>query len=120
MLSASDLAGYSTSFYAIEHQIHDRVRLQFRRAEVSRNGQITSLSKEPRLPFALPAKAQYIRLVFLVRAASSDHNMAILASRNLPLLQNLTATLGRNPSACQTNSQAFCSWVPAGIAVRPN
>ena len=73
----------------------------------------------PTLPFALPLKAQHIRLIYLVRSSQSDHNMAITASKSLEALNGFTNRLKGSPDVCKLDGEVFCSWVPAGIAVRP-
>lgn len=94
------------------------MRLRFQSAETARDGVKTELAKAPELPFALPAKQQHIRLVYLVRQSRSDHNMAIIASKELAPMNSLTQDLKTNPDLCRTERQVFCSWVPAGVAVR--
>jgi hypothetical protein len=46
--------------------------------------------------------------------------MAIVAAKRLDTLNAFTKRLRENPSVCEgKEEEIFCSWVPAGIAVRP-
>ncbi len=118
-LSAAGLIGYEVSYYAIQKRSNGRVRLHFTSAESSKDGKTVPEEKAPALPFALPAKAAHIRLIYLVRSSRSDHNMAITASTNLEALDVFTSQLKSDPEVCKNEDEVSCSWVPAGIAVRP-
>ncbi len=117
-LSAADLVGYTTSRYAVTGK-DSNVRLKFVSAEESRDGKSVPLPAAPPLPFELPHKTEHVRLVYLVRASQADHNMAIIATKRLDLLNTFTARLKEDPSVCHSNAGIFCAWVPAGVAVRP-
>lgn len=119
LVSAANLAGYDISFYSIDRAPHGRVRLKFTTAEITRDSKTVSDSQAPALPFALPLTPQHIRLFYFVRKSQSDHNMAILASKNLAALNTFTKQLENHPDVCGTDGEISCSWVPAGIAVRP-
>ena len=119
VLSAPDLAGYEVSNYSVTGGADGKVRLRFTSAEITREGKTAPEAHAPRLPFALPSKAQHVRLIYLVRNSRSDHNMAITASRAMDDLNRLTSQLKDNPDLCKSDGKVFCSWVPAGIAVRP-
>ncbi len=119
VLSASNLVGYSSSYYAIEARGSGKVRLRFASAEITKDGVARPEAEPPQLPFALPEKAGLIRLIYLLRSSQSDHNMAIVATAKPALLQTFTEQVQADPSRCAISKQIFCSWVPAGIAVRP-
>jgi hypothetical protein len=119
LLSAANLAGYEVSYYSIEKRAGGKVHLRFESAEVTKNGETKQENPEPVLPFPLPTKNQHIRLIFLVRRSAADHNMAISASENLEALNAFVSRLKRDPEACKPEGEVFCSWVPEGIAVRP-
>lgn len=116
--SAADLLGITTSYYALVGKGTD-VGLRFISAEESRDGKSTPLKAAPPLPFELPRHTQHIRLVYLVRSSQADHNMAIAASRQLDALNAFSNRLQQDPSLCRSDDEIFCTWVPAGIAVRP-
>ncbi len=63
-------------------------------------------------------KRQHVRLLYLVRQSGSDHNMAIVASKHLAPLNSFTQRVKSDPNLCRSDGEIFCSWVPAGIAVR--
>jgi len=118
-LKADNLEGYATVRYSVSGTKIDRVRLQWLSAEESRNGQARSLTQAPPLPFQFPGRAARVRLIYLVRVSEADHNMAIAAAKRLETLNAFTAQLRRDPAVCGTTRDVFCSWVPSGIAVRP-
>lgn len=118
VLSAENLAGYQSSFYSVVGRPDGSVRLRFRSAESTKDGVTTPIAKAPQLPFALPEKRQHVRLIYLVRQSRSDHNMAIVASKQVAALNSFTEQLKRDPNLCKSQGEIFCSWVPAGIAVR--
>jgi hypothetical protein len=117
-LSAADLTGYETAYYAITGGRNGAVRLRFTSAEITRDGKTAVEPNPPVLPFALPQGREHIRLIYLVRASQADHNMAIVASKHLDALNTFTKQLKQDPRICARNDEVFCSWVPAGIAVR--
>jgi hypothetical protein len=119
VLSAKNLAGYEVSYYSIERHPHGQVQLKFQSAEMTKDGNTIQEGRAPRLPFPLPSKAEHIRLIYLIRNSQADHNMAIATSKNLDALNSFTNQLKRNPDVCAPAGAVFCSWVPAGIAVRP-
>ena len=116
-LVAHDFIGYVTSRYAVTGK-DGEVRVTFVSAEESREGKTAPVTGAPALPFELPRKTQHVRLVYLVRVSQADHNMAIIAARRFDALNAFTSRLPEDPSVCSSNNQVFCSWVPAGVAVR--
>ena len=118
-VSAANLVGYEISYYSAEGHANGKVRLKFASAETTKDGQTLAEPRPPLLPFSLPEKTQFIRLLFLVRVSESDHNMAIIAARSKTALAAFTTELRQNPHACQNTESVFCVWVPEGIAVRP-
>jgi hypothetical protein len=114
---ADDLLGYTTIQYAILGR-NRRVLLQFVSAAETKDGKTTPLSDPPRLPFELPRRSQYVRLVYLVRVSRADHNMAIVASKYLDRLNAFTSRFLQDPGICKSSGEISCSWVPVGIAVR--
>jgi hypothetical protein len=117
-LSAADLIGYETIRYAITGKRGDRVQLNFASAQITKNGASSPIS-EPPLPAFLPRRAEFIRLIYLQRLSEADHNMAIVASKHMDHLNTLTMEIRKNSRACISSQTVSCSWVPAGIAVRP-
>jgi hypothetical protein len=105
--------GYEEAIYAVEPGL--RIRLE--RAESVIDG-VRTPQPAPRVPlFRLPRRSRHVRLVYLLRSSQADHNMAILAAPDPATLEQLTTALRASPaSACPAPR---CTWVPAGIAVRP-
>jgi hypothetical protein len=119
VLSASNLVGYEVSYYAVEGRNAGRIRLKFRSAELTKDAKTIQEKNAPPLPFAFPAKAERIRLIYLVRSSRADHNMAIAASKDTAALNAFTDRVKANPAICELDAEVFCTWIPAGIAVRP-
>lgn len=117
-LRASNLVGYTNSSYMVTGKPRS-VHLTFVSAQETRDGKPTMLPAPPGLPFQLPPKSELVRLVFLVRVSQADHNMAVLGAKRLELLDAFTKRLMDDPSICSGTGEVFCSWVPAGVAVRP-
>ena len=121
-LSTDSPVGYEISYYSVVGRRGGAVKLKFTSAARTANTKTVAEPKPPLLPFPLPRCGQHIRLVYLiVRSTQADHNMAILAAKHLDSLDAFTTRLKANPSVCTTGASddIFCSWVPAGIAVRP-
>lgn len=116
-LRADDLIGYTTSHYAVTGK-DGQVRLKFFAAEETRDGKTVAVLHPGPLPFPLPRKTEHLRLVYLVRASQADHNMAIVGAKRLDALNAFTLRLQNDPQVCSAHDEIFCSWVPAGVAVR--
>jgi hypothetical protein len=117
-LTADDLIGYITYQYAVTGK-NGSVRLKFLSAQQTKEGRTLPVAPPPPLPFNLPWTPQHVRLVYLVRSSQADHNMAIIASKNRNSLDAFTTLLQKDPETCKATKATFCSWVPSGIAVRP-
>jgi hypothetical protein len=119
-MSAADMTGYEVSQYAVTGKSASRVRVVFVSAESTREGKTVPEERPPPLPFSFPHASEYIRLVYLVRVSQADHNMAIVAAKRVEALNAFTKRLKENPALCGTEEGIFCSWVPVGVAVRPD
>lgn len=115
-----DFLGYETSVYSIAAKPFHRLAVEFESAEIKRDEK-TEPRTSPLLPlFQIPKPMNAIRLVYLERASHADHNMAVLATRRTKQLTQMTLALLENPSKnCVNDRDTYCSWIPAGIAVRP-
>jgi len=111
--------GYKTAFYAVEPQEGGGVRVEFVSAEVTKEGEPVQ-QPHPQAPmFRLPRGARFVRLIYLKRLSYADHDMAVVAADTMGALNTLTREVQTRQSACKSDDRSFCSWVPAGIAVRP-
>lgn len=118
-LSANDQVGFATAHYEVMARRNGKVLLHFVAAEEIRDGKTMPQHTAPSFPFHLPEKPMYLRLVYLIRASTADHNMAIAGAKETEALENLTHELRQGTAACKQTEEVFCQWVPAGIAVRP-
>ena len=119
-LAGPDLLGYETAHYAVKGQRGGRVRVEFSSAQVVRDGKAEGQSRPIRRLFQDAHRPSYLRLIYLVRVSQADHNMAVIAARRLDALDSLTRQVEANPcDACKFGRFASCSWIPEGIAVRP-
>jgi len=111
--SKGDFLGYEESFYTVAPGL----RITLNRAEAVIDG-VRTPQPTPRVQlFRLPRRSRHVRLLYLLRSSQADHNMAILAAPDLASLERLTAAIRADSvSACLAPR---CTWVPAGIAVRP-
>lgn len=108
-----DFLGYETSWYIFRAGRG----VEFLSAEATIDGKTESRSTQKASLFEETRKARFLRLVFLTRSSSADHDMAVLTARRFADLEPRTTALKQDPEhgCTQTNE---CSWIPAGIAVR--
>jgi hypothetical protein len=114
-----DLIGFRVSTYSVQGRAKGRVTLKFESARSTSDGKPMMEKKAPVLPFEMPPGDRYIRLIFTLRSSLADHNMAIAAAKDAGTLNAFTQRLRADPKACGQSGAVFCSWVPTGIAVRP-
>jgi hypothetical protein len=119
-ISAGDeLLGYETAFYAVEPR-GAGVRVRFLSAELTKGDETIQQRRPIERLFRLPRRARHVRLVFLRRLSNADHDMAVVAARDRAVLDARTRDVQADPGhACTESGPAHCSWIPAGIAVRP-
>jgi hypothetical protein len=113
------LPGFEIAHYDVAGRRGGRVHLEFLSAEVSNDGKTVTEPRPPTLPFALPPKAAYIRLLYLQRVSQADHNMAVLAAGRMEILEAATKQIRADPNSCRSDDKIVCSWVPPHVAVRP-
>ena len=121
--TGGDFLGYEIAYYAVQARRGGGVRIGFTTAEATRNSVTSSQPKSIAPLFQLPRSARYVRLIYLIRVSQVDHDMAVVAARDIGRLNALTLRVQANPGqACANGPDGrddFCSWVPAGIAVQP-
>ena len=118
-VSSGDLVGYRTIHYSVRGARHGEVRIQFVSAEDTRDGKTVAGPEPPAPPIRFPRRSGHVRLIYLVRRSESDHDMAIVASRRMDALNAFTGRLKEHPEICGAEEDVFCSWVPPGVALRP-
>ncbi len=111
--ASKDLLGFETIYYSIEASRSGELSLRLVSAIQSIEGK-----DQPHLAskaaFALVPGTRFVRLLYLLRASVTDHNMAILAASSTAELADLTAKVQADPSECRGN----CQWVPPRVALR--
>jgi hypothetical protein len=116
--SDEEFLGYETDYYEVVGSGRG-VTIQFRSAEV-RKGDVVTRPERPTTDYFKEAQhSRHVRLVFLQRASSADHNMAVISSKRTGLLEKLTEMVETDPETCDVQARGTCFWIPAGIAVRP-
>ncbi len=118
--ASDDFIGYEIAYYSVKAQAGGGIFIRFSSAETVKDGKA---AKQPRplVPlFDLPANMRFVRLVFLLRVSEADHDQGILAAASLAELDALTQRVQAEPEKnCTTAPEAFCSWIPRGIAAQP-
>jgi hypothetical protein len=116
----ADFVGYEVAHYAVQGHRGGRVRVKFSSAEITRDGK-TLPQSQPIVPlFQLARRINFLRLIYLIRISQADHNMAVVVASRREALDALTRQVQADPiDGCKVSRDASCSWIPEGIAVRP-
>lgn len=118
--TGGDFLGYEIAYYTVQGRRGGGVRIEFASAEGTRSGVTASETKSIAPLFQLPRGVRYVRLIYLIRVSQVDHDMAVAAARDIGSLNALTLRVQAKPGeACRDGRDEWCSWVPQGIAVRP-
>lgn len=115
-LSVGDeFQGYEVAYYSV-----NRHGLRFASAEITRNGQTAPQPEPVAHLFQLPRGIRHVRLIYLTRVSLADHDMAVVAARDLTNLEARTRRVEASPAqGCREGEGSYCAWIPAGIAVVP-
>jgi hypothetical protein len=117
--AGTDLVGYEVAHYAVIGK-GALVRVRFSSAEITKDDKTDPQPRSILPLFQSARRANYLRLIYLVRVSQADHNMAVVAARRLDNLDLITRQVEADPAdGCKSNRDASCSWIPDGIAVRP-
>lgn len=117
-ISDTDFEGYETAMYALNPKPGGGVDARLASVETNKGGQIVKEPKPRVMLFQFPRRVRYIRLLYLLRISTADHNMAVLGSNDADELNALTKQVQSDPeNGCRNLRRAYCSWVPQGIAV---
>jgi hypothetical protein len=118
--AGDEFLGYETATYSVTARKDAGIRVALAAVEFNQNGAITPTPKSfaPRMP--IPGRFRRVRLLYMQKVSDADHAMAVLAARDLPRLQLLTRSVQASPeTACRSNRNEYCEWIPAGVALRP-
>lgn len=109
-----DFMGYESSYYDVRRR-DEGITIQFRSAQLHKDGKVVRQS-QPRIElFHVPEGTRFVRLMYLLRLSSADHDMAIVSGKTTGELEVLTNAVRADPvHGCGAPS---CFWIPAGIAV---
>ena len=117
--AGTDFVGYEVAHYEVKGQREGRVRVKFDSAEVTREGKTQPQPQSIAPLFQLARGPIYLRLIYLIRISQADHNMAVVAARQIDALDALTRQIQTNPvDGCKVDRRASCAWISDGIAVR--
>lgn len=116
--ASPDFLGYEIALYEIVPERSGGVKVRFASATLYREGQRVPQTAPAVRLFEFPRWARHVRLIYLIRASSSDHNMAVLAVKRAEELGPLTRRIGNTPAACRADRATLCGWIPDGIAVK--
>lgn len=117
-ISDTDFEGYETAMYSLDPAQGGGVRSRLETVETNKSGQITKEVKPRVMLFQFPRRVRYIRLLYLLRVSTADHNMAIIGANDPAELLQLTTQVQKNPEGgCANLRRAYCTWLPQGIAV---
>ncbi len=118
--AGDDFVGYETAYYAINGRRRAGVSVRFQSAEITKASQANPQSRAMVPLFQLPRWATHVRLIYLERVSRADHDMAVAAAKDATSLETFTRAVQANPTdACRAGRRTYCSWIPAGIAIRP-
>jgi hypothetical protein len=117
-ISDTDFEGYETAMYTLKPRPGGGVDVTLESVETNKDGQITKELKPRVMLFQFPRRVRYIRLLYLLRVSTADHNMAVLGSNDVDQLSDLTKQVQTDPAGgCKDLRRAYCRWLPQGIAV---
>lgn len=90
-LSSSDFVGHETQIFQVSGR--ERLRVRLVTSELNVNG-LTEEEREPLREVLRPPRfAAYMRLLYLQRVSTSDHDMAVLAAKSMTKLERLTRSV---------------------------
>ena len=115
VVAGPDFIGYESSYYDVRRKRDDEVTIGFRSAQFHKDGKV-GRQPQPRVElFHVPDGTRFVRLMYLLRLSSADHDMAVLSAKNPGELQAITNAVRATPvRGCAAPA---CYWIPAGIAV---
>ncbi len=111
--ASPNLLGFETFYYSLEATRQGELSLRLTSAVQTIDGK-EQPHPAPQPTLRIPPGARFARLLYLLRASSTDHNMAILAAATIADLTRLTMAIQADPTQCRD----FCQWVPPRVALR--
>lgn len=111
--ASPDLLGFETFYYLLENTRQGELSLRLTSAVQTIDGK-EQPHPAPQPALRIPPGTRFARLLYLLRASSTDHNMALLTAANPEALARLTTLIQADPTQCQT----ACQWVPPRVALR--
>jgi hypothetical protein len=114
-----DYIGYADDYY-VARRHGSGVRIEFQSADTVKQGRSSPQSHPTLELFRLSPQMRFVRIVYIARVSSADHNMAIVAADNEAAVEASTKNLRTDPNAgCQRGQHSSCLWVPVGVGIQP-
>lgn len=115
LVAGPDFIGYESSYYDIRMRKAAEIRIDFRAAQLHKDGKVLRQPRPLVQLFQVPEGTRFVRLMYLLRLSSADHDMAVVSGKTLGELEALTNAVRADPvHGCAAPA---CFWIPAGIAV---
>jgi hypothetical protein len=119
VVAGKDFLGYETDYYDVASSGRGGVKVRFRSAEITSDGQMVRQTFPTMKLFVVPRHAIFLRLLYLERGSEADHNMAVVGANRKDRLEQLTQSVEADPANCAVSGATVCRWMTAGVAVRP-
>jgi len=116
LVGGPDFIGYESSYYVVRLRKAGEVSVEFRSAQMHKDGKTGRQARPRVLLFSLPPGTKYVRLMYLLRLSQADHDMAVVSGSSVDDLEVRTNSVRNDPAHGCTAPN--CYWIPAGIAVR--
>lgn len=110
--------GYEKDFYKVKSGRTGGVAVCFSHAEIWENNRTSRRGQPGLILFPNRGEQRYIRLVYLTRESSADHDMAIISGMSPESLDQLTQAVMLH-AVCKSEGTVTCAWIPKGVAVDP-
>jgi hypothetical protein len=118
--ASGEFIGYETSYYDVKGSEDNAVSLRLRVTKLHEEGHVVRRAEPSYKVFTSQPGNRYIRLMYLLREGSADHDMAILEARDTTGLEQMTDRIRLYGNrACLSSSIQSCTLIPVGVSVVP-
>lgn len=113
--AGDEFQGYETAYYTLG----PTSRVVLTAVSMNREGEVSRTQKSIAPRMRVPRRMRHVRLLYTLKVSDADHNMAVLGARDMARMAALTQAVQAQPAtACKSNRNEYCEWIPAGVAVR--